>query len=1490
MALSRARKPDSSSSPRVEDEEPRSERSEAAAGRSPASALPAFLRSSIEVEHASQSEGVPLCPRSYPSAPHESGEHQQSSGNVLPLFLKRENDGSSTSKMSAEPPEIVDANDPSEHEAEALADQVAGTATAAGPHSGATTTSSVPQAPPSSDIGGTFGSALGSNLAGVRVHTGAQAAAMSRTLNAHAFTHGRDIYFGQGKFAPNTQWGAHLLAHELVHASRHAPARGVIRRRRADDPVPNTPATGLEGVGNTTERQRGEEAFDFSEAEMASRLAATPAAVPASGAARTQSEPSTESRLAGVDSGRTAPRAAAGGARERSDATPARSRRRQGSDAGQEASRDARSSARTARTGTQGTAGGGGSSGGPAPTTPGPSQEFEGMVADDVAAYLDGHLSGERLAQLDPRTRELLEAADTLGERLITDPEGRALEHANRPGAAPGAPRTGYENEPLWLRTLASVRDISGQLGGIVGIIGLAATVSGFILSLLVPPVGAFLLTVGRFCDVAALILDAISLILGIVLTGYNRYRLKNATDPEERRRLLGMVRQDALGTVMSGIALATAIAPGAGRLLGRGGRRISSGLRTLSRSTSMAGRTARQVRRMAAYGRLGVRGARRQLRAASQQVSTSLRTGFRTLSQSSSLLGRTARQVRIAGVLGRRAAGSIGRRTTARLQEALIHARGTTAVRWTNRLGGQAEDWARRRLRGLATNDSWLGHFYNRRIRGFHERNVMVARSINDPIERAYQQRLGQQLNAELTTMLSNAPPPARAAGTTAAQYQQVLESHAQGIDDALRQRFGRERYGHAQVGVERGRVRFVRDDSAFLGEIRAAEFAEIQLLRQRHPGANPRELAELVNGNPFIRGRWTPEEVAAFTRLQPNVRSASGEVLTGQVSKTGHHTIPASHAPQIAEDARFIQIVNDTRFYRDFIDDAFPGVTHMPDPRSVRVPGARAGRTRQATNLQEALQGMVDRGDFAGFSGANPADRLYFSSQRFVDDLIAQGSTGVWVNPRNSAQRFFFNPHLVIGHNWRWRNAIARPIFDMNSRLGLRLSGELATQLLAPALHRSGHLLGPTLFQPSIPMLDRVLSVGRTARDTQLDRSRAHLPVSSATVDEAGPSAADSSLGLLPPSLAAFRVAGPLAGPTPMPDSGALQAHDAPVEGESASRGPDRDASAWPETPESPVPFSPSSLVSIREQRGLVAESIGALDQYIGDARSAEGHNRMAQEAAEDLQARSGEQRQTAQTQREIIVGEQENLSSAEAAQQNMASETARGTGESRRGQGQAETVQSEGQGVNVEAKPEEPQSRSWLERAWDATGGAAWRRLVAPAIRLVRRKVNDVMQSINNFIMRMINQVLGLDEIEAELNGGGQDIQNRRGNLSATDTGLRETQAQASEEEQRNQLSAQQAGQNVEDAQATRGDAQTMRASLLEHQQLLQAEEATGREYVTGFGGRYRAYFEQQRQLPQEQDDADASEPVHASVDLTAGAEPSPEREATDDTAVT
>lgn len=61
---------------------------------------------------------------------------------------------------------------------------------------------------------------FGADLSAVRVHTGGEAEALNRELNAQAFTVGSDIFMAEGKYQPGSADGQGLLAHELTHVSQ----------------------------------------------------------------------------------------------------------------------------------------------------------------------------------------------------------------------------------------------------------------------------------------------------------------------------------------------------------------------------------------------------------------------------------------------------------------------------------------------------------------------------------------------------------------------------------------------------------------------------------------------------------------------------------------------------------------------------------------------------------------------------------------------------------------------------------------------------------------------------------------------------------------------------------------------------------------------------------------------------------------------------------------------------------------------------------------------------------------------------------------------------------------------------------------------------------------------------------------------------------------------------------------------------------------------
>jgi Domain of unknown function (DUF4157) len=151
-------------------------------------------------------------------------------------------------------------NDPLEHEADRVADQVL----AASSYS--TVGGSFPQIQRSSGTSaGQVGAAPGSvdrvltgsgnplsitlrrdmehrfgyDFSQVRVHAGPAAEASARDVNAQAYTVGHNIVFGSGRFQPSTSAGRRLIAHELTHVIQQTgTTQGRVDRRDEDSLSP----------------------------------------------------------------------------------------------------------------------------------------------------------------------------------------------------------------------------------------------------------------------------------------------------------------------------------------------------------------------------------------------------------------------------------------------------------------------------------------------------------------------------------------------------------------------------------------------------------------------------------------------------------------------------------------------------------------------------------------------------------------------------------------------------------------------------------------------------------------------------------------------------------------------------------------------------------------------------------------------------------------------------------------------------------------------------------------------------------------------------------------------------------------------------------------------------------------------------------------------------------------------------------------------------
>jgi hypothetical protein len=129
-------------------------------------------------------------------------------------------------------------NDPLEHEADRVADQVLrmplDVKTTNAPiklqrlsHTGSDHEGSVPGSvhqtlsssgrPLDAKLQQDMSDRFGHDFSNVRVHQGGQAEQSARDINAKAYTVGNNVIFGAGEYAPASPSGRHLIAHELAH-------------------------------------------------------------------------------------------------------------------------------------------------------------------------------------------------------------------------------------------------------------------------------------------------------------------------------------------------------------------------------------------------------------------------------------------------------------------------------------------------------------------------------------------------------------------------------------------------------------------------------------------------------------------------------------------------------------------------------------------------------------------------------------------------------------------------------------------------------------------------------------------------------------------------------------------------------------------------------------------------------------------------------------------------------------------------------------------------------------------------------------------------------------------------------------------------------------------------------------------------------------------------------------------------------------------------
>ncbi|MBL8785198.1 MAG: hypothetical protein JNJ59_09875, partial [Deltaproteobacteria bacterium] len=128
-------------------------------------------------------------------------------------------------------------------------------------------------------------------------------------------------------------------------------------------------------------------------------------------------------------------------------------------------------------------------------------------------------------------------------------------------------------------------------VSSVVSKIGLATTIGGVILTFLVPPVGAFLLTVGRVCNGISAVLAGIKLVVSIVQTIMIAVKAAKEKDPLKRMEMMQQMKSSIQSGVMAGIDLILSkVGGGAKGAAGTAGSKAMDAAKTAFKSAREGG------------------------------------------------------------------------------------------------------------------------------------------------------------------------------------------------------------------------------------------------------------------------------------------------------------------------------------------------------------------------------------------------------------------------------------------------------------------------------------------------------------------------------------------------------------------------------------------------------------------------------------------------------------------------------------------------------------------------------------------------------------------------------------------------------------------------------------------------------------------------------------------------------------------------------------
>ncbi len=493
--------------------------------------------------------------------------------------------------------------------------------------------------------------ALKTDLGDVRIHDGAASDAAARTINAKAFTIGKDIHFAQGRFDPSSRAGQELIAHEVAHAAQH---------RGGSDFSTATISTPGEHLEVEAERF----ARDFVRAE------ADPGAAPATPRTRSTA-PMARAPLASIGSVATGSNSRAVVYRDGGDGpppTPAPKPKAKPAakdipppdlDPGEIAknAKDANDPEKDKKDkekfekdnpkapkdpepvkakvpppaavtvpapSAKGKADPPAKKGGtpdktamkpPPPAAGGPKAATakapdKGKAESAVCAAADADVGQFwAKAQKDPAANDVSKRSSEIwaASQGLAAAEGDDMIGALNPVTAVynngfaesdlGKAIAGFDqskspyadfNEKYrtYAMIAAGIRDVAFNVSNILGKIGLALTVVGFILSLF--GVGAILITIGRVINIITIIMDVVAAVAGLVLVGVTAAQIKEETDPYKRAKLAKLLIEDS-NKAASNVVNVVLATKGVGKVVGKVVKGIGKGLAKIARPIAAA-------------------------------------------------------------------------------------------------------------------------------------------------------------------------------------------------------------------------------------------------------------------------------------------------------------------------------------------------------------------------------------------------------------------------------------------------------------------------------------------------------------------------------------------------------------------------------------------------------------------------------------------------------------------------------------------------------------------------------------------------------------------------------------------------------------------------------------------------------------------------------------------------------------------------------------